>query len=143
MSGILEEFWIFSKEGEALVNFYKDPNANGYFNYKNVEFDQAKLKEFKNIILSNMQNPSQNKKKIMSFENDLIKYDQYLQNDLVIFYKTNPEVKEKKILNLCKMISEILEDAYPLGKLQLWDGNLSFFEKLRKKIVLFFKMSSL
>ena len=143
MSEILEEFWIFSKEGEAIVNFYKDPNANGSFNYKNVEFDLAKLKEFKDLILSNMQNPSQNKKKIMSFENDLIKYGQCLQNDLVIFYKTNPDFKEKKILSLCKTISEILEDSYPLGKLQLWDGNLSFFEKLRKKIVLFFKMSRL
>jgi len=65
------------------------------------------------------------------------------QNDLVIFYKTNPNFKEKKVLSICKMISEILEDAYPLAKLQLWDGNLSFFEKFRKKIALYFKMSSL
>ncbi len=143
MSEILEEFWIFSKEGEAIVNFYRDPNANRSFNYRSTSFDQAKLNEIKILIVSNLQNSSQNKKSFMKFENDLFKYGQCLENDLVIFYKTNPNIKEKKVLNLCKMISEILEGAYPLDKLQLWDGNLSFFEKLRKKIALYFKMRSL
>lgn len=41
------------------------------------------------------------------------------------------------------MISEILEDVYPPDKLQFWDGNLSFFEKIRKKIALYIKMRSL
>lgn len=79
----------------------------------------------------------------MRVENDLIRYDQWLQNDLVIFYKTNPSIKEKKVLHLCKMISEILEVSYPPDKLQFWDGSLSFFEKFRKKIAIYFKMSSL
>lgn len=143
MSEILEEFWIFSKEGEVIVNFYRDPNANRSFNYRDASFDQAKLNEIKILIASNLQNSSQNKKNILRFENDLIKYGQYLQNDLVIFYKTNPNIKEKKVLNLCKMISEILEGAYPPDKIQLWDGNLSFFEKFRKKIALYYKMRSL
>ena len=143
MSDILEEFWIFSKEGEALVNFYRDPDASGSYNYRNTSFDQAKLNEIRGLIVSNFQDPSRIKKNIMRVENDLIRYDQWLQNDLVIFYKTNPSIKEKKVLHLCKMISEILETAYPPGKLQLWDGNLSFFEKFRKKIAIYFKMSSL
>jgi len=143
MSEILEEFWIFSKEGEALVNFYRDPNANGDFNYRNVSFDQAKLDEIKDLIISNLQSSSQNKKNLMRFENSLIRYGQCLQNNLVIFYKTNPSMKEKKVLSICKVISEIFEDAYPQDKLQFWDGNLSFFEKLRKKIAIYFKLSSL
>ena len=143
MSEILEEFWIFSKEGEAIVNFYRDPNANRSFNYRSTSFDQDKLNEIKILIVSNLQNSFQNRKSFIKFENDLFKYGQYLENDLIILYKTNPNIKEKKVLNLCKMISEILEGAYPLDKLQLWDGNLSFFEKLRKKIALYFKMRSL
>ncbi len=143
MSEILEEFWIFSKAGEVLVNFYRDPNANGSFNYRNASFDQTKLNEIKDLIVSNLQNSSQNKKNIMRFENDLIRYGQCLQNDLIIFYRTNPDIKEKKALSICRVISGILEDAYPPDKLQLWDGKLSFFEKFRKKVVLYFKMSKL
>ena len=143
MSYILEEFWIFSKEGESLVEFYRDPDANGSFNYRDPSFDQDKLNEIKDLIVSNLQNSSLNKKNIMRFENDLIRYGQCLQNDLVIFYKTNSSVKEKKALNICKVISKILEEVYTLDRLQFWDGNLSFFEKLRKKITLYFKMSSL
>jgi len=143
MSEILEEFWIFSKEGEAVVNFYRDPNANGSFNYRVASFDQAKLNEIKDLIVLNLRNSSKNKKNLIRFENDLIKYGQYLQNNLIIFYKTNPDIKEKKVLSICKVISGILEDAYPRDKLQLWDGNLSFFEKFRKKVAIYFKMSKL
>ena len=143
MSEILEEFWIFSKKGEAIVNFYRDDNSTGSFNYRDVLFNQDKLSEIRNLIVSNLQNPSPKKKNIMKFENDIIRYGQCLQNDLIIFYKTNPNAKEKTVLNLCKTISGILEDAYPSDKLQFWDGNLSFFEKFKKKVGLYFKMSTL
>ena len=143
MSEILEEFWIFSKEGEAIVNFYRDSNANRSFNYRDASFDQAKLNEIKDLIVLNLQNSSQNKKNMMRFENDLIRYGQCLQNNLIIFYKTNSSIKEKKALSICKVISGILEDAYPPDKLQFWDGNLSFFEKFRKKVAIYFKMSKL
>ena len=143
MSEILEEFWIFSKEGEPLVNFYRDLNANGAFNYRDVTFDQPKLDEIKDLIVSNLQSSSRDKKSIMKMDNELIMYGQCLQNNLIIFYKTNPNIKEKKILNLCQAISGILENAYPSDKLEFWDGNLSYFEKLRKKVGLYFKMSSL
>ena len=83
------------------------------------------------------------RKNIMKLENELISYGQCLQNDLIIFYRTDPNTKEKKILNLCQTISGILENVYPTDKLQFWDGNLSFFEKFRKKVALFFKMSTL
>jgi len=142
MSEILDEFWIFSKQGEALVNFYRDYNAKGSFNYRNVSFDDEKFTEIHNLILSNLQDFSK-KKNIMKFENDFIRYGQCLQNDLIIFYKTNPDIKEKAVLSLCKVISGILEDTYPIDKLQFWDGNLSFFEKLKKKVALYFKMSIL
>ncbi len=143
MSESLEEFWIFSKEGEPLVNFYRDPNAKGLFNYRDTLFSQDKLIEIKNLILTNLQNSSLNKKKIMRFKNDIIRYGQYLQNDLIMLYKTNPKIKEKKVLSICKVISEIFDNAYPLDKLQFWEGNLSFFEKLRKKVAIYFKMSRL
>ena len=137
------KFWIFSKEGEAIVDFYRDPNAKLSFNYRNPTFDQTKLEEIKELIISNLQNSSLNKKNILKIDNELIRYGQCLQNDLIIFYKTNPNIKEKIVLNLCKTISGILEDVYPADKLQFWDGDLSFFEKFRKKVALYFKMSSL
>ena len=143
MTEILEEFWIFSKEGEAIVNFYRDPNARGSFSYRDVSFDDEKLNEIKDLIVSNLQNSTRDKKSIVKLDNELIMYGQCLQNNLIIFYKTNPNIKEKKILNLCQTISGILENAYPSDKLEFWDGNLSFFEKFRKKVALYFKMSSL
>lgn len=143
MSEILEEFWIFSKEGEAIVNFFRDPNIKGAYNYRDVSFDQEKLNEIRNLIISNLQDPSQKKRNIMSVESDFIRYGQCLQNNLIIFYKTNPDAKEKTVLNLCKTISGILEDSYPPDKLQFWDGDLSFFEKLKKRVGLYFKMSAL
>ena len=143
MSKIIEEFWIFSNEGEAMVNFYMDSKVNGSFNYRDASYDQAKLNEIKDLLVLNLQNSSKNKKNITRMENNLIGYGQCLQNELIIFYKTNPNIKEKKVLSICKVISKILEGAYPPDKLQFWDGNLSFFEKLRQKIALYFKMSSL
>ena len=79
----------------------------------------------------------------MKFENDTIRYGQCLENNLIIFYKTNPNSKEKAVLNICKVISGILEDAYPIDKMQFWEGDLSFFDKFKKKVALYFKMSSL
>ena len=143
MSELLEEFWIFSKEGEGLVNFYRNSETKDSFNYRDVLFDREKLQVIRNLILSNLQTTTKKKKNIMKFENSIIKYGQCLQNDLIIFYKTNPDAKEKVILNLCEIISGILEDTYPIDKLQFFDGNNSFFEKFRKKIGLYFKMSAL
>lgn len=143
MAEILEEFWIFSREGDAIVDFYKDANSKGAFNYREVLFDHDRLDKIKNFIKSNNRNSSQKKKNFMKFENDIIRYGQCLQNDLIIFYKTNPAIKEKVVLNLCKTISSILEDSYPLDKLQFWEGDLAFFEKFKKKITLYFKMSAL
>ena len=143
MSEILEEFWIFSKEGEGLVNFYRDPNSTDSFSYRDISLDQQKLQAIQNLILSNLQDAEKKNKNIMEFENDIIKYGQCLENDLIIFYKTNPYVKEKVLINLCKVISGILEEIYPVDKLQFYDGNLSFFEKFKKKVRLYFKMSAL
>ncbi len=143
MSEILDEFWIFSKKGDAIVNFYGDPNVKGVYNYRDVSLNQDKLNEIRDLIISNLQKSSQKKKNIMKFENDTIRYGQCLQNDLIIFYKTNPDIKEKVVLNLCKVISGILEQAYPTDKMQFWDGNLSFFDKFKKKVGLYFKMSTL
>ncbi|MFX0010195.1 MAG: hypothetical protein ACFE9R_07770 [Candidatus Hermodarchaeota archaeon] len=143
MSEILEEFWIFSKEGEPLVNFYKDPNLIGSYNYRDVMLDHDTLDNIKTYILTNLQKSSQKSKNIMKLENAIVKYAQCLQNDLIIFYKTNPNVKEKVAVNLCKTISSILEDAYPQDKLVFWEGDLAFFDKFKHKVSLYFKMSAL
>ncbi|NHJ22181.1 MAG: hypothetical protein EAX91_14640 [Candidatus Lokiarchaeota archaeon] len=143
MSEILEEFWIFSKGGDPLVNFYKEPNLVGSFNYRDVSFDHDTLSNIKDYIITNLQNSSQKSKNLMKFENAIVKYVQCLQNDLIIFYKTNPNVKEKAAVNLCKTISSILEDAYPQDKLAFWEGDLAFFDKFKHKVSLYFKMSAL
>jgi hypothetical protein len=143
MSEILDEFWIFSKEGEGLVNFYRDPNGNGSFSYRNVTFSQHNLSVIKTLIIANLQKSSKEKKNIVRFEDDIIRYGQCLENDLIICYKPNPNVKENLVLKLCKTISRILEDDYPNDKMQFWDGQFSFFDKFKNKLSLYFKMSSL
>ena len=143
MSDILEEFWIFSKEGDPLVNFYKEPNLVGSFNYRDVILDHDTLNNIKDYIITNLQKSSQKSKNIMKFENAIIKYGQCLQNDLIIFYKTNPNIKEKTALNLCKTISSILEDTYPQEKLTFWEGDIAFFDRFKHKVSLYFKMSAL
>lgn len=143
MSDILEEFWIFSKEGEPIVNFYKSNSLDSSFNYRFPELDQSTLSKIKEMIRLNVSNTNQKKRETMKFENNIFNFAQCLQNDAVIFYKTDNTYKEKKILNICKAVSDQFEEVYKFNQIKVWDGDLSIFEKFRKKISLLFKMSNL
>jgi hypothetical protein len=143
MSDIIEEFWIFSKEGDPIVNFYKDPSLGSSFNYRFPKLDQSTLAEIKEMIHINISNTSKKKIDIMRFEDKIFNFGQCLQNDAVIFYKTEGTHKEKKILNICKAVSDQFEEIYKFNQIKMWEGDLSIFEKFRKRISLLFRMSSL
>ncbi|MBY9004283.1 MAG: hypothetical protein KGD73_09955 [Candidatus Lokiarchaeota archaeon] len=143
MSDILEEFWIFSKEGEPIVNFFKDPLKGNSFNFRFPELDQSTLVEIKEMIRLNVSNINQKKRETMKFERGIFNIAQCLQNDAVIFYKTDNTHKEKKVLNICKAVSDQFEEIYKFNQIKVWDGDLSIFEKFRKRVSLLFKMSNL
>ena len=143
MSDIIDEFWIFSKEGEPIVNFYKDPSLEGSFSYRFPELNKSTLEALKQMIAQNLGGPEQKKRKTMKFESGLFNFAQCLSNDAIIFYKTDTNYKDKKVLNICKAVSDIFEEIYKFNQIKMWNGELSLFEKFRKRVSLLFKMSSL
>ena len=143
MSDILEEFWIFSKDGEPIVNFYKDPSIGNSFNFRFPELDQSTLGEIKEMVRFNASKTNQKKRETMKFEEGIFNIAQCLKNDAVIFYKTDDTYKEKKILNICIAVSDQFEEIYKFNQIKVWDGDLSIFEKFRKRVSLLFKMSNL
>ena len=52
METILEEFWIFSKEGVPYVNFYKENSGINRFNFKRIEIDTITLEKIDSFIKS-------------------------------------------------------------------------------------------
>ena len=66
-----------------------------------------------------------------------------LKNDSVIFYKINENAKEKSIKKICETVGHIFEESYKVNQLKFANENLDFFEKFRKKLALYFKLSNL
>ena len=65
------------------------------------------------------------------------------QDDFIIVCRLNSNVKDKKIINMCKVIGKIFEDMHDINELKKWDGDLSFFNKFKDRLDLYLKMGNL
>ena len=144
MSDIIDEFWIFTTKGEPLIHFQKSQNGENEFDYGLINLDEKSLNEMKNIIIENSKNLTSKQMFIHSSDLHLqYNFARCLKNDSVIFYKTNENAKEKSIKKICETVGHIFEESYKVNQLKFANENLDFFEKFRKKLALYFKLSNL
>ncbi|MHA1931808.1 MAG: hypothetical protein ACW96X_04660 [Promethearchaeota archaeon] len=143
MTTFLEEFWIFSKDGIPYVNFFKENLSNSHFNHRHFNGEAEIAKKVGSMLISEEQSLA--KKNLIFFE---YKNSQYiitscLNGYLHLVLKSSLEVKVKKLNNISKIIGGMIKSLYMTRDFREWEGDLKKFDNFKKKIDLYFKMSSL
>lgn len=143
MSTILEEFWIFSKDGIPYVNFFRDISSSYQFDHRLFNRDDKIAQKVESVLVSEEQEFS--KKNLISFEYEKSKYmiTPCLNNYLHLVLKSSIDVKIKKIQNISKITCGMIKSLYLVMDFRTWKGDLKMFDNFRKKIDLYFKMSNL
>ena len=75
--------------------------------------------------------------------NDKYTFTTRVQNEVILVCKSPLEVKDKKIQKITKIIADIFDDMFSLEDINNWDGDVSFFDKFKDKVDLYFKMADL
>ncbi|TFG21575.1 MAG: hypothetical protein EU529_13175 [Promethearchaeota archaeon] len=133
MFSIIDDLWIFSKDGLPIVEFCKEG-----------KIDKSLLGAFFSAIKSFSKKISSGDE-LSSFILKDCKFTlvSALKNDAILVCKSDPKHKEKKIHKLCNVIVRIFEETFDSSDINNWDGDLSFFDDFKDKLDLYFKMSAL
>ncbi|MFW9822022.1 MAG: hypothetical protein ACFFE4_03760 [Candidatus Thorarchaeota archaeon] len=143
MSVILEEFWIFSKDGTPYVNFYHESSEKDKFNFKAIKSDTEILGKIKSVLKSHGQDISDLKNDYIELNGSKFGLKSCLNDYLLVVYRSPLNIKRKQIQKIYKTISSMINNLYMVRDFRMWDGDLSLFKELNKKIDLYFKMSNL
>lgn len=132
MPSLLDEIWIFSKDGIPIVDFARIGSV-----------DKSMLGSFISAIKTFVREISKGQLKSINVGNDKYTFTSCVQNEVILVCKSPIEVKDKKIQKICKLIADIFDDMFSLDDINNWDGDTSFFDKFKDKIDLYFKMADL
>jgi len=132
MPSLLDEIWIFSKDGIPIVDFARIGSV-----------DKSMLGSFISAIKTFVREISKGQLKSINVGNDKYTFTSCVQNEVILVCKSPLEVKDKKIQKICKLIADIFDDMFSLDDINNWDGETSFFDKFKDKIDLYFKMADL
>ncbi|MFX1315425.1 MAG: hypothetical protein ACFE9T_06140 [Promethearchaeota archaeon] len=132
MPSLLDEIWIFSKDGIPIVDFARIGSV-----------DKSMLGSFISAIKTFVREISKGQLKSINVGNDKYTFTSCVQNEVILVCKSPLEVKDKKIQKICKLIADIFDDMFSLDDINNWDGDTSFFDKFKDKIDLYFKMADL
>lgn len=135
---IVEEFWIFYDNGEPIVHFLKDPSNPNSFIYQRV--DIIKLAGLLELISES--SPSKNSNPI-KLKNYKYLVTSCFRKKINILLKTDEFIKNKAIIKISNILSDMVENLYKIVDLINWNKDISLFEILKKKLNLFSKMSNL
>jgi len=132
MPSLLDEIWIFSKDGIPIVDFARIGSV-----------DKSMLGSFISAIKTFVREISKGQLKSINVGNDKYTFTSCVQNEVILVCKSPIEVKDKKIHKICILITNIFDDMFSLDDINNWDGETSFFDKFKDKIDLYFKMADL
>jgi hypothetical protein len=132
MSSLLDEIWIFSKDGIPIIDFARIGSV-----------DKSMLGSFISAIKSFVKEISKGQLKSINVGNDKYTFTTCVQDEVILVCKSPLEVKDKKVQKICKLIVDLFDDMFSLDDINNWDGNTSFFDKFKDKIDLYFKMADL
>ncbi|MFX0020108.1 MAG: hypothetical protein ACFFDL_07130 [Promethearchaeota archaeon] len=132
MSSTLDEIWIFSKDGIPIVDFARIGGV-----------DKSMLGSFISAIKVFVKEVSKGQLRSLNVGNDKYTFTTCIQNEVILVCKSPLEVKDKKIQKITKIIADIFDDMFSLEDINNWDGDVSFFDKFKDKVDLYFKMADL
>ena len=55
--------------------------------------------------------------------------------------KYDSKVKQKKIQKVMEIIMKFFEDMFSINDIENWDGDVSYFDKFKDKLELYFEVS--
>lgn len=144
MSSIIEEFWIYSKDGTPYVNFYHKNSDENQFKLRTINSDIKILDEVKHLLKASKKNNLSNTKiEFLEFNGFKLVLSPCLNNYLLLIYRSALKTKNKQIQNICKVICRMINSIYMVKDFRTWEGDIALFDKLSKKLDLYFKMSNL
>ncbi|MHA1985477.1 MAG: hypothetical protein ACW98D_02460 [Promethearchaeota archaeon] len=143
MTTLLEEFWIISKDGIPYVNFFKEDISNSHFNPRTFNKDAEITQKVESVLVLEEKNLSKKNLIVFEYKNSRYIITSCLNGYLHLVLKSTLDVKVKKLHNISKIIGDMIKSLYMVRDFREWEGDVKKFENFRKKIDLYFKMSSL
>jgi len=130
MSRVVEELWIFSRDGIPLLEIFK-----------NTDLDQTLIGAFLSAMKSFTEGLSGKSLKSFSFGAEKFLMIPSHNDNVFLVSKYNSSVKEKKIQKLMNVIIKFFEEMYTTKDIEEWDGNISYFDKFKDRLELYFELS--
>lgn len=130
MSHIVEELWIFSRDGIPLLEIFK-----------NTDLDQALIGGFLSAMKSFTEGLSGKSLKSFSFGTEKFLMIPSHNDNIFLVSKYNSNVKEKVIQKLMNVIIKFFEEMYSTKDIEEWDGNINYFNKFKDRLEIYFELS--
>ena len=130
MVHIVEELWIFSRNGIPLIEIFK-----------NTQIDNVLIGGFLSAMKTFAKEISGKSLNSFTFGKNKFYIASSLEEHVFLVSKYDSKVKEKKIKKVMEIISNFFEDMYTKTDIEDWDGNVSYFDKFKDKLKLYFDVS--
>ncbi len=130
MVHIVEELWIFSRDGIPLVEIFKDSKIDNVLIGGFLSAMKTFAQEMSGKILNSL---------------TIGAYNFYiapsLKEHIFLVCKYDSKVKQKKIQKVMEIIMKFFEDMFSINDIENWDGDVSYFDKFKDKLELYFEVS--
>ena len=130
MPTVIEELWIFSRDGVPIADFCKQGQVQN-----------AIIGSFISAIKSFGSQLSGKELKAFSMGDFKFTCRSAVKDSLIVCCRSHLNIKDKKINKLIAKITDIFEGMYSVEDIQNWNGDLSFFDKFRKELNLYVKLN--
>ena len=132
MSSIIKDLWIFSRDGIPIVEVFH-----------NSKVDSLLLGAFLSAIESFSIEVTGADIRSFSFGDNKFILTSCLKRNIYLVSRCDIKVKTKKVMKVFEIITEFFEELYTINDIENWDGDLSFFDRFKDRIELYFQMSEL
>ncbi|MHA1273928.1 MAG: hypothetical protein ACTSQS_10890 [Promethearchaeota archaeon] len=132
MPSIIQEVWIFTKDGIPIVEYCKEDCIN-----------ESLLGGFLSAIKTFSKEISG--EGIESFTMNEYKFIIHTccNNHALVVCRAPIDIKDKKVENFCKIIGKMFEESYTPEELKKWSGDCSHFDNFKNKLENYFKLANL
>ena len=130
MVHIVEELWIFSRDGIPLIEIFK-----------NTQIDNALIGGFLSAMKTFAQEISGKALNSLTIGHSKFYIVTSLEDRIFLVCRYDSKVKEKKIQKVMELIISFFEDMYTIKDIEDWDGNITYFNKFKDKLKLYFDVS--
>ena len=132
MGHIVEELWIFSRDGIPLIEIFK-----------NTQVDNILVGGFLSAIKTFADEVSGQNLNSLSIGKQNFHIASCLEDYVLLVCKSSSKVSQKRIKKVMDIIIKFFEDMYSKKDIEVWDGNVSYFDKLKDKLELYFEVSQI